>query len=81
MPMKARSWPIPLKLSWVFGAVMLSIFHENVDGFEELNVTEVYDEEKYGWINRPLMVGFTLIPGAAAKGAGILDSTQFHCLV
>ncbi|KAJ8444088.1 hypothetical protein Cgig2_025089 [Carnegiea gigantea] len=69
MPTKARYWLLPMNLSWVLVVVMLSMFHENVDGFEGLNVTEVYEEEKYGWINRPLMVGLTLIPEAAAKGA------------
>lgn len=64
-----------MNLSWVLVVVMLSMFHENVDGFEGLNVTEVYEEEKYGWINRPLMVGLTLIPEAAAKGAVCLDGS------
>ncbi|KAL6008955.1 hypothetical protein ACLOJK_022182 [Asimina triloba] len=46
-----------------------------VDGFQELNVTEVYHLEGYGLSARPLMVGLALIQGAAAKGAVCLDGT------
>lgn len=45
-----------------------------VDSFEGLNVTEVYGENKYGF-SLPLMVGRTLIRGAASKGAVCLDGS------
>lgn len=46
-----------------------------VSGFEGLNVTEVYNMEAYGWSSSPLLVGLTLIQGAAAKGAVCLDGS------
>lgn len=40
-----------------------------VDAFEDFNATADYNVMSYGSY-RPLMVGLTLIQGAAAKGAG-----------
>ena len=43
-----------------------------VEGFEDANVTDLGMQYVSGrGFYRPLMVGFTLINGAAAKGAGI----------
>lgn len=41
-----------------------------VEGLENGNVTEMQFVRGRGFYNRPLMVGLTLINGAAAKGAG-----------
>ncbi|OVA16600.1 Pectinacetylesterase [Macleaya cordata] len=76
-----------MKVSWVLGFVgFIIVLISNrwgVEGFdfEDLNVTEVvsssYVEEGYGGgaFSNPLMVGLTLIQGAAAKGAVCLDGT------
>ncbi|PKI36018.1 hypothetical protein CRG98_043593 [Punica granatum] len=50
----------------------------SVCGLEGLNVTELHDVAEghgYGGSRRPLMVGLSLIYGAAAKGAVCLDGT------
>ncbi|KAF8394767.1 hypothetical protein HHK36_020982 [Tetracentron sinense] len=60
-----------MKLLWIFGFVL----SRWVDGFEDLNVTEVSYVESYGVSSNPLTVGLTLIQGAAAKGAVCLDGT------
>lgn len=55
--------------------VMEPLWSYSVYGLEGLNVTELHDEAEgygYGAGRRPLMVGFSLIYGAAAKGAGLL---------
>lgn len=62
------------KLIWVFVVVEL-LWSHSVHGLEGLNVTEMIDEAEgygYGANRRPLMVGLSLIYGAAAKGAGLL---------
>ena len=56
-----------MKLFWVAVFVGFGLSRW-VDGFEDLNVTELFS---YFGVARPLMVPLTLIPGAAAKGAGI----------
>ncbi|GAB4835585.1 Pectin acetylesterase 12 [Ancistrocladus abbreviatus] len=66
------------KLMW--GAVVLLIgliFGRCVDGLDYANVTEVSFLETYGVSDaaQPLMVGLTLIQGAAPKGAVCLDGT------
>ena len=69
---------------WVYGFE----FEENgswVHGLDELNVTELSFSDSYGVsaAASPMMVGLTLIQGAAAKGAGIfftLFFTYFCCL-
>ncbi|XP_058077761.1 pectin acetylesterase 12-like [Magnolia sinica] len=63
-----------MKLLWVLALVGL-VTMRWADGFEELNVTEISYVEAYGVSIRPLMVGLTLIQGAAAKGAVCLDGT------
>lgn len=76
MPNKAKFLSLPMKIFWVFCFFMVFVIsQQKVDGFEGLNVTEVYEEQKNGWFNRPLMVGLTLIPSAAAKGAVCLDGS------
>lgn len=57
-----------MKVLWAFVVVQF-VLGRWVDGFEDLNVTELFS---YVGVARPLMVPLTLIPGAAAKGAGIL---------
>ncbi|KAI5415401.1 variant 2, Pectin acetylesterase 10, partial [Lathyrus oleraceus] len=53
-----------------------------VEGLENGNVTEMQFVRGRGFYNRPLMVGLTLINGAAAKGAVCLDGSlpayHFH---
>lgn len=56
-----------MKVLWAFVVVQF-VLGRWVDGFEDLNVTELFS---YVGVARPLMVPLTLIPGAAAKGAGI----------
>ncbi|KAJ4955491.1 hypothetical protein NE237_012274 [Protea cynaroides] len=63
-----------MKLLWVFGLVGF-VLSRWVVCFEDLNVTEVYHAESYGVSSSPLMVGLSLIEGAAAKGAVCLDGT------
>lgn len=58
-----------------FGSVMFMalMFVNWANGYENMNMTELldnYSDAKYGISGRPLMVGLTLIYGAAAKGAG-----------
>ncbi|KDP23324.1 hypothetical protein JCGZ_23157 [Jatropha curcas] len=70
------------KLLWVWVAVV-SVFGKWVNGFLELNETELFytGAEAYGYFNESkssydaLMVGFTLIQGAGARGAVCLDGT------
>lgn len=67
-------WVLALKLTW------LVFFSNGADGFEdfhEFNVSEVSHAASYGIsaAASPLMVGLTLIPGAAAKKAVCLDGT------
>ncbi|GMP39747.1 hypothetical protein CsSME_00010459 [Camellia sinensis var. sinensis] len=63
----------------VFVAVGFGFASKCVDGFEYFNVTEPPLESIYGIsasaAGYPLMVGLTLIQGAAAKGAVCLDGT------
>ncbi|KAJ9681612.1 hypothetical protein PVL29_017830 [Vitis rotundifolia] len=61
---------------WVYGFE----FEENgswVHGLDDLNITELSFSDSYGVsaASRPMMVGLTLIHGAAAKGAVCLDGT------
>ncbi|KAJ8623587.1 hypothetical protein MRB53_032116 [Persea americana] len=60
-----------MKVLWAFVVVQF-VLGRWVDGFEDLNVTELFS---YFGVARPLMVPLTLIPGAAAKGAVCLDGT------
>ncbi|RYR75973.1 hypothetical protein Ahy_A01g000571 isoform C [Arachis hypogaea] len=64
-------------LCWGFGFIGF-MFVKLVQGFENGNVTDML----YFNNNRPLMVGLTLIYGAAAKGAVCLDGSlpgyHFH---
>nr|DAD32911.1 TPA_asm: hypothetical protein HUJ06_011762 [Nelumbo nucifera] len=66
-----------MRSSRIFGFVVLLLTVRWVYGFEDLNVTEVSYVEGYGYgvSANPLMVGLTLIQGAAAKGAVCLDGT------
>lgn len=59
---------------WVLGFIGLVIV-KGVEGLENGNVTDMQFVGGRGFYNRPLMVGLTLINGAAAKGAGTLS---FH---
>ncbi|CAL5329964.1 unnamed protein product [Camellia sinensis] len=63
----------------VFVVVGFGFVSKCVDGFEYFNVTEPPLESIYGIsasaAGYPLMVGLTLIQGAAAKGAVCLDGT------
>ncbi|PIA60607.1 hypothetical protein AQUCO_00300241v1 [Aquilegia coerulea] len=70
---------------WVFFVLLVVLscrwVNVNVNGFDfdELNVTEVYSVQGYngyyGINSNPLLVGLTLIQGAAAKGAVCLDGS------
>ncbi|GAB4855686.1 Pectin acetylesterase 10 [Ancistrocladus abbreviatus] len=64
------------KLLWAW-ALMVLILGWWVDGFDYANVTEVSILEVHGVsvAAQPLMVGLTLIRGAASKGAVCLDGT------
>lgn len=59
-----------MKLWWVFGFMGLVII-KVVEGFEDANVTDMH---YVNFNSRALMVGLTLVNGAAAKGAGISSS-------
>lgn len=60
-----------MKLWWVVVFVGLVIINV-VEGLDNVNVTDIdYYVNKRGSSYRPLMVGISLIYGAAAKGAGI----------
>ncbi|KAF7845562.1 phosphatidylinositol/phosphatidylcholine transfer protein SFH9 isoform X1 [Senna tora] len=63
-----------MKVWWVFGVLGLVII-KLVEGFEDANVTAMHYVKRRGFNNRPLMVGLTLINGAAAKGAVCLDGS------
>lgn len=63
-----------------FGSVMFMalVFMNWANGYEDMNMTELlysYGDAEYGINGRPLMVGLTLIYGAAAKGAVCLDGS------
>lgn len=60
-----------LRLLWVSG-LMGFLLCNWVDGFENLNVTKHQFMDGYGFSTPPLMVGLSLIAGAASTGAGIL---------
>lgn len=69
----SKNSPVFIKLNWAYG-IMCLLFCQWVDGFQDLNAT-MYDENVESYLisgTKPLMVGLTLINGAAAKGAGIL---------
>lgn len=74
-----------MKHLW-FGAVIGLLISKWVNGFDDFNLTEhSYLESYYGVskaASNPLMVGLTLIHGAAAKGAVCLDGSlpayHFH---
>lgn len=65
---------VSMKLLFVFGFIGFVIV-KGVDvelkGLENGNVTDMQYVRGRGFNYRPLMVGLTLINGAAAKGAGI----------
>lgn len=62
---------------WVFGFMGLVIV-KWVEGFENTTVTDIMQYGRgRGFYNRPLLVGLTLINGAAAKGAGICLSLHY----
>lgn len=63
-----------LRLLWVSG-LMGFLLCNWVDGFEDLNVTEHQFMDGYGFSTPPLMVGLSLIAGAASTGAVCLDGT------
>ncbi|KAK7855103.1 pectin acetylesterase 10 [Quercus suber] len=64
MKMRLLVWAL-----WLLGLVS----SKWIDGFDDLNVTEqhYYYDQSYGvsYASKPLLVGLTLINGAAAKGA------------
>ncbi|KAL4643355.1 hypothetical protein ACB092_02G086300 [Castanea dentata] len=69
MKMRLLVWAL-----WLLGLVS----SKWIDGFEDLNVTEQhFYDQSYGvsYASKPLLVGLTLINGAAAKGAVCLDGT------
>ncbi|XP_023908538.1 pectin acetylesterase 10 [Quercus suber] len=70
MKMRLLVWAL-----WLLGLVS----SKWIDGFDDLNVTEqhYYYDQSYGvsYASKPLLVGLTLINGAAAKGAVCLDGT------
>lgn len=73
-----------MKLLRVFVFVGLVIV-KWVAGFEDVNVTDIDMQYVSGrsFYYRPLLVGLTLINGAAAKGAGIhsfCPHACFHCI-
>ncbi|KAF9595238.1 hypothetical protein IFM89_038092 [Coptis chinensis] len=59
---------------WEIGFVCFVVLSRWVNGFEDLNVTEVSKVDGYN-IPPSLMVPLTLIQGAGAKGAVCLDGT------
>lgn len=61
-----------MKFLLAFVLVLQLVLGRWVDGFEDLNVTEL----SYLPVGNPLMVPLTLIRGAAAKGAGISFFTK-----
>lgn len=63
-----------LRLLWVSG-LMGFLLCNWVDGFENLNVTKHQFMDGYGLSTPPLMVGLSLIAGAASTGAVCLDGT------
>ncbi|RVW55609.1 Pectin acetylesterase 12 [Vitis vinifera] len=63
-----------LRLLWVSG-LMGFLLCNWVDGFENLNVTKHQFMDGYGFSTPPLMVGLSLIAGAASTGAVCLDGT------
>ncbi|KAK4270229.1 hypothetical protein QN277_023290 [Acacia crassicarpa] len=63
-----------MKPWWVVGFVGLVIM-KVVEGFDNVNVTDMDYVKTKGFNNRPLMVGITLINGADAKGAVCLDGS------
>ena len=69
-----------MKLWWVVVFVGLVIINV-VEGLDNVNVTDIDYVNKRGSNYRPLMVGISLIYGAAAKGAGICFPSAFifHC--
>ena len=75
-----RFMPMKMDFFWVIAIFSIIVFVslQKVESFEGLNVTEVYDAQAYGFFDKPLMVGLTLIPWAATKGAGII--LLFICL-
>ncbi|KAJ1418746.1 Pectinacetylesterase/NOTUM [Sesbania bispinosa] len=70
-----------MKLLWVFGFMGLVVV-KWVEGFQNASVTNMQYVQGGGFYNRPLLVGLTLINGAAAKGAVCLDGSlpgyHFH---
>ncbi|CAO2838337.1 unnamed protein product [Amaranthus hypochondriacus] len=72
-----RFIPMKLHFFWVIAIFSIIVFIslQKVESFEGLNVTEVYDAQAYGLFDKPLMVGLTLIPWAATKGAVCLDGS------
>ncbi|KAJ4722693.1 Pectin acetylesterase [Melia azedarach] len=73
---RSKNSPVSIKLNWAYG-IMCLLFCQWVDGFQDLNAT-MYDENVESYLisgTKPLMVGLTLINGAAAKGAVCLDGT------
>lgn len=65
---------VGMKLLCVFGFIGFVIVKGvdvELEGLENGNVTDMLYVRGRGFNYRPLMVGLTLINGAAAKGAGI----------
>lgn len=69
-----------MKIWRVFGILGLMMIISLVEGFEDGNVTNMDYVKSMGFNNRPLMVGLTLVYGAAAKGAGISSSSSHSYL-
>ncbi|XP_057500970.1 pectin acetylesterase 10-like [Actinidia eriantha] len=64
------------KLMGLWVVFVFAFLGKCVNGFENFNLTELQFESFYGVPDaNPLMVGLTLIQGAAAKGAVCLDGT------
>ncbi|GFY94346.1 pectinacetylesterase family protein [Actinidia rufa] len=64
------------KLMGLWVVFVFAFLGKCVSGFENFNLTELQFESFYGVPDaNPLMVGLTLIQGAAAKGAVCLDGT------
>ncbi|KAK9287779.1 hypothetical protein L1049_016219 [Liquidambar formosana] len=64
-----------VKLKWWFIGFMGFVFCKWVDGFGGSNVTQFHNVDATGLSGGLLLVGLTLVQGAAAKGAVCLDGS------
>ena len=81
-----------MKLSWVWVVLVCAFGSVRTHGFLETNESEIFytgaaiaHNDAYfnqsNYINNALMVGLTLIQGAAAKGAGTISNLLFIFLI